>query len=270
MFQFYQQDYNKKNYFVNPKRRLSNYKYVKIQKKNQKGKGITDNLSTISNIISMGSEISKIISETKEIYRSEAASKLKNTLTELYDKNPLSTTGFPGESHIMIPTDYGWSMSNYCGPGTKVDYRLKRGDIGVDGFKGVDEQCKKHDIDYVNAKNNNDIRKADMDLIKNIKKSEGRPIIKKVITKAMEAKVLSEDLGLFKPSDFTDIPDYQKDYVGNGKIHNLSDGKIHDKSLRAYHKEESLIIKKKQKNNRKKKYLPGERLRKKLLKSLYD
>lgn len=58
---------------------------------------------------------------------------------------------------------------NYCGPGTKLEKRLKRGDKGVNK---VDEVCKKHDIDYSNAKNDEDIKKADRKMIENLDKLE--------------------------------------------------------------------------------------------------
>ena len=46
----------------------------------------------------------------------------------------------------------------YCGPGTNMDKRLARGDVGINRLDGV---CKNHDIDYDNAKNLKDKHIAD-------------------------------------------------------------------------------------------------------------
>lgn len=51
---------------------------------------------------------------------------------------------------------------NYCGPGTKLDKRLSRGDTGINE---LDEACKQHDIAYANNPSSLEIRhKADLEL----------------------------------------------------------------------------------------------------------
>lgn len=50
---------------------------------------------------------------------------------------------------------------NYCGPGTKLDKRLMRGDKGING---VDEACKKHDIWYRDHPKTEDRWEADKEL----------------------------------------------------------------------------------------------------------
>jgi hypothetical protein len=50
---------------------------------------------------------------------------------------------------------------NYCGPGTKLDKRLIRGDKGINP---LDEACKEHDIAYKNNKDIESRHKADKQL----------------------------------------------------------------------------------------------------------
>lgn len=63
----------------------------------------------------------------------------------------------PFEAHIP-----GYS---FCGPGTRLEKRLKRGDQAINR---VDEVCKKHDIAYSNAKDKQDIRMADKEMIQEL------------------------------------------------------------------------------------------------------
>lgn len=64
-------------------------------------------------------------------------------------------TNLPFELHIP---NY-----NYCGPSTKLDERLKRGDRGVNP---LDEACKEHDIYYSNHNKVKDRHIADSLLVK--------------------------------------------------------------------------------------------------------
>lgn len=52
---------------------------------------------------------------------------------------------------------------NWCGPGTKVEQRLARGDKGVNR---LDEACKSHDILYTNSKDEKLRSDADIELAK--------------------------------------------------------------------------------------------------------
>lgn len=60
-----------------------------------------------------------------------------------------------------IPFEMHIPGYRYCGPGTKLDKRLQRGDTGINK---LDEACKEHDIAY--STNNNNIKnQADKKLI---------------------------------------------------------------------------------------------------------
>ena len=85
------------------------------------------------------------------------------------------------------------SMFNFCGPGTRLISRLKRGDEPIDI---LDEQCLQHDIDYRKAKNVTDIDKADQKLINAMDKIEGKNPVKNIIKYGMKGKKKAHELGL--------------------------------------------------------------------------
>lgn len=51
---------------------------------------------------------------------------------------------------------------NFCGPGTKLQQRLLRNDVGINQ---LDEACKLHDIVYENSANSKERNKADKKLV---------------------------------------------------------------------------------------------------------
>ena len=59
----------------------------------------------------------------------------------------------------------------YMGPGTKLEKRLKRGDLGKNR---LDRIAKQHDIDYSKAKNIRDKWKADEKMVKAIDHLPGK------------------------------------------------------------------------------------------------
>lgn len=56
---------------------------------------------------------------------------------------------------------------NFCGPGTKLEKRLKRGDVGINP---LDEACKAHDIAYFQNSSLEDRHRADLELAAAAKK----------------------------------------------------------------------------------------------------
>lgn len=69
--------------------------------------------------------------------------------------------GFINSVINKIPFEMHIPGYRYCGPGTKLDKRLQRGDVGINK---LDEACKEHDIAY--STNNNNIKNlADKKLI---------------------------------------------------------------------------------------------------------
>src|SRR5215813_9796579 len=66
----------------------------------------------------------------------------------------------PPEMHLITPT---FKKYNFCGPFTKLEQRLKRGDIGINR---VDEACKRHDIAYSKTKDTSQRNISDGILLK--------------------------------------------------------------------------------------------------------
>lgn len=84
---------------------------------------------------------------------------------------------------------------NYCGPGTKLNKRLRRGDRGINL---LDEYCKQHDIAYSISSSLSDRHKADIILMEMAKRrakatdaSFGEKIAANLVSKTMLAKIKS-------------------------------------------------------------------------------
>lgn len=112
-----------------------------------------------------------------------------------------------GESSLLnsfincLPFELHLPGYNFCGPGTRLQYRLARGDKGINL---LDEYCKHHDIAYQQSKSLKDRHIADIVLMKMAKKRASDPnaklsekIAAKIVNKAMLAK-LSMGAGLKK------------------------------------------------------------------------
>jgi hypothetical protein len=122
--------------------------------------------------------------------------------------NPLARTGFPGEIHYPFtsPTTGLPVLGNFCGPGTNISARVKRGDRGINQ---VDEVCRQHDIDYsLSGGDPNLVRRADENMITRIDRVESSPHPDvtdrdiKVIRGLIKAKKIGEDLSLLRPGSF--------------------------------------------------------------------
>lgn len=61
----------------------------------------------------------------------------------------------------FLPFELHLPSYNYCGPGTKLEKRLARGDKGINK---LDEACKEHDIAYSKHKDSAERQKADLKL----------------------------------------------------------------------------------------------------------
>lgn len=66
--------------------------------------------------------------------------------------------GFVDKLINKLPVELHIPSYNFCGPGTKLDKRLARGDRGINQ---LDEACKQHDIAYSQYKDLADRHKAD-------------------------------------------------------------------------------------------------------------
>lgn len=84
---------------------------------------------------------------------------------------------------------------NYCGPGTKLEKRLARGDKGVNQ---LDDACMHHDIAYTKYKDLENRHKADLQLLNMAKKrlqakdtQRGEKIASWLVSKVMKTKLKS-------------------------------------------------------------------------------
>lgn len=84
---------------------------------------------------------------------------------------------------------------NYCGPGTKLEKRLLRGDRGVNK---LDEACMHHDIAYANHTDLPNRHKADLQLLNMAKQrlkskdaGKGEKLSSWIVSKVMKAKLKS-------------------------------------------------------------------------------
>lgn len=122
---------------------------------------------------------------------------------------------FEGEKHIPLIKDKKLKMAQFCGPGTKIEKRIKRGDKGI---TRTDNICKSHDIDYLNIANSNLsnkekgnlVREADKKMIGKLDKINS--INSNIVKKGIQTKILAENIGLLKKHKFVE---------GKGKKTNL-------------------------------------------------
>lgn len=93
----------------------------------------------------------------------------------------------PREWHFWNPMD---GKYNYCGPFTRLDKRLARGDKGINE---LDELCKQHDIAYRDAKGDKKKKwAADKKMIEALK-AKGK---KKTWSEAFIQKIMQTKHGL--------------------------------------------------------------------------
>lgn len=198
----------------------------------QKGEGLTD-------------MIKSIYDKTK--YSGEIGTALRNMIP---DSDKTARKGFAGESHGILKLPNGLTgIANYMGPGTNIVARLKRGDPPR---TEVDKVAKAHDIRYMMAKNDEDIRKADKIMIKKVKEiSRDRKDSRFNIAQAslMRAKVKAEDVGLLSKGSFGG--DYKKNNEVYEQNKSIFDSSLKPLAQEGYGRE-----------------LPGDALKLKLLKTM--
>lgn len=141
-----------------------------------------------------------------------AAVKLIRSATKLNSKSGVSRSkkdvenphpnyrpGFAGERHLQHRSG---SIYNFLGPGTRIRERVSRGDNPLDGANGIDAQARRHDLDYLNARDLKDIRAADLRMIKGVQKSNAPAVEKVMVSNAMKAKIKAENLGILDPNKY--------------------------------------------------------------------
>jgi hypothetical protein len=134
----------------------------------------------------------------------EIGTTISNRLSEKFNKNPEWRPGFPGEKHVVLNTPHGLTRANFCGPGTQIIKRSNRGDKGVNQ---IDTACQKHDLLYHFARTKEDIRRADREMIREVDAvTDSGPTQKALAKGLIRGKIIGEDIGVFGPQTFTDLP----------------------------------------------------------------
>ena len=114
---------------------------------------------------------------------------------------------FKGENHIPLKTPNGIKLASYAGPGTHIEERIKK---GIKPLTSTDTAAEAHDLRYLFAKDEKDIRDADNKLIKATKKIDKGKLPKDskintfAVRNAMRAKKFGEDIHIFGRDTFTD------------------------------------------------------------------
>ena len=80
---------------------------------------------------------------------------------------------------------------NYCGPNTRFEERLARGDEGINR---LDQVCKLHDIDYSNALSLSDKHSADQKMIDAIEQFPNQSLTERAIKNTIKLKKKNSDL----------------------------------------------------------------------------
>lgn len=113
--------------------------------------------------------------------------------------NKKAGKGFVNKLIDKLPFELHVPSYQYCGPGTKLEKRLARGDPGINP---LDVACKQHDIAYSKSKGTNDRYLADTELQKQALKrvfsrdaSLGERSTALAVSAAMKAKRLASKIG---------------------------------------------------------------------------
>lgn len=207
---------------------------IKVDPKlKQSGSGLED----VMNIASQANQMYNIIrtggKAALKAYSGPTGTKVKNLYSKYINPNPNHRPSYVGEKHLIHSSG---NTFNFLGPGTQIKKRMARGDLALDGRFGLDKPARKHDIAYLNAKSLKQVRKADIQFIKDIDKAQVNPISKNIVKLGMKAKMKAEDLGILDPNHFSNIDiaeNKDTQIVGSGFTKKRKLGKYPDSNLRS-------------------------------------
>lgn len=111
---------------------------------------------------------------------------------------------FPGEKHVPLYTDKGFKIGQFMGPETQIVKRLRRGDKGL---TDSDRTALVHDIEYTLANSPEDVRNADMRMLKTLDKIQERGSDYRINIEAgrrgIQGKLLFEKLSFLEKGSFS-------------------------------------------------------------------
>lgn len=163
------------------------------------GAGLQNGTGFFDTITSIFSTVKDAAPHVVNALSGETATTISNTAHKVFNKNPEWRPGFPGEKHIPVQTPSGLTRGNFIGPGTNLDARIERGDMGV---APVDSISRTHDLRYSIAQNVRDIREADKKMVAAVDRVIDTKFNKLAAKRAIQAKMKLEDFGV-NPSRFT-------------------------------------------------------------------
>ena len=154
-------------------------------------------------------DIKNLASKAVDMYSNKTGTFIKNLIPGS-DEN--ATRSHVGEKHaiLKLPNNQH-GIASYMGPGTDVITRLKKGDKPR---TLADKVAQRHDIDYMLSANASTkaeqeklIREADRRMINKLKQLEkdksDDPFNIQIGMKAIQGKVLGEDLGILPKDEFS-------------------------------------------------------------------
>lgn len=221
----------------------------KQNSEDQSGSGIVETATAVNELYQA---IKTIGSAAIDAYSSETGTKVKNYYGKYINPHPNWRPGYAGEKHMLHSSG---NTYNFLGPHTNID-RWKRKDPPMDQLDSV---AKNHDEKYFNAKNLKDIRKADIEFIKDANKTNVNRISKKIVTSSIKAKMKAEDLGLLDRNYFSQIniaSNEDSNLVGKGmapplnklkkvrKMGKYPDSNLRNKLIKQYAKSKKKLINK--------------------------
>ena len=113
---------------------------------------------------------------------------------------------YEGEKHIPLYTDKGFKVAQFTGPQTQVIKRLKRGNKGI---TDVDRTSKVHDVMFSLSETPDDVRKADLRMLKNLEKIEKNKsdywVNIQAAKRGIQAKLKGEQLGFLQEGSFSSM-----------------------------------------------------------------
>jgi hypothetical protein len=157
--------------------------------------------------IEAGLKISQI---AKHVIKSD---KVRQFVVNFLDKNT-DEPSFKGELHAILKLpNKKFKLASYMGPFTQIMKRLRHknrdGSVGVKALTVADMISMYHDVLYSLAKNTNDIRKADDQMIKYLKIAKNKKLDNpnniNLGLQLIKAKTTAEDMKLLIRGKFVDF-----------------------------------------------------------------
>jgi len=152
-----------------------------------------------------GNSVLDQLKKASTFYGSKEATLIKNMLPSSSDT---ARTQYVGEKHAVLQLPDGkFGIANYMGPGTNLITRLKNKDPPR---TESDRVAMRHDIDFALAKTLPSqeeqfraVRQADKRMVDRLNTVNDSLFNKTLAQKAIQGKMLGEDLGLLKKDAFT-------------------------------------------------------------------